>query len=332
MTSSPFFIVGCPRSGTTLLSQILDSHSRIAVCPETIYYPLFRPNLHRYGDLRRTRNVRRLIDDLVAMTRLQGLDPPTPYALQHELSAPTFEGVLTTFLRLYARDRGKARGGEKSATHHAYLPEILEKLPESPVIFLIRDPRDTVLSIRRMFHSGLDGAIHRWNEAFHSYRAAAESVHLVRYEELVTDPVGVVERVCASLGEAYEPELLRFFERVPEPLRTLPQHRKLLTPIDAGSVDQFRQLPAGDIARIESGCAVGMEAMGYPFTGARRRTAPSTAAKRPSRLELTVDRLRLYRSDPRSLRRGWVRWKMTMGVRVRYVVTLGPFRDTSPRR
>lgn len=60
----PFFIVGASRSGTTLLATILDSHSRIAVYTESHYYPLFRPDLHRYGDLGRPANLRRFVSDV----------------------------------------------------------------------------------------------------------------------------------------------------------------------------------------------------------------------------------------------------------------------------
>ena len=42
-------IMGCPRSGTTLVSQILDAHSRLAIYQETNYYTLFRPDRHLYG-------------------------------------------------------------------------------------------------------------------------------------------------------------------------------------------------------------------------------------------------------------------------------------------
>lgn len=45
----PFFLVGTNRSGGTLLTRILETHSRIAVYAESHYYTLFRPDLHYYG-------------------------------------------------------------------------------------------------------------------------------------------------------------------------------------------------------------------------------------------------------------------------------------------
>lgn len=43
--NTPFFIVGCPRSGTTLLSVLLDRHTRLCVPPETAFFDEIAPHL-----------------------------------------------------------------------------------------------------------------------------------------------------------------------------------------------------------------------------------------------------------------------------------------------
>ena len=108
----PIFIVGCPRSGTTLVSRILDSHSRIAIYNETHYYSIFGPDRHRYGDFRRSANLMRLIDDFRETIRVQGLvEPPPSDEILGSLVEPTFEGVLAALLHAQAQRQGKARGG-----------------------------------------------------------------------------------------------------------------------------------------------------------------------------------------------------------------------------
>ena len=89
----PFFIVGCPRFGTTLAAQMLDSHSRIAVYLETNYYPFFRAKLRLYGDLARTRNRQRLIGHVCRAISSQGVEPPMATEIEANLVAPTFEGI-----------------------------------------------------------------------------------------------------------------------------------------------------------------------------------------------------------------------------------------------
>jgi len=95
---SPIFVMGCPRSGTTLVSQILDSHSRLAMYHETNYYTIFRPELHRYGDLRKSSNLMLLITNLLEAIRMDGVNPPEIEEFQKALVAPSFEGVLATLL------------------------------------------------------------------------------------------------------------------------------------------------------------------------------------------------------------------------------------------
>ena len=121
-------------------------HSALAVYHETHYYSIFRPDLHHYGDLGEPSNLQHLIADFVEFSRLRWADVPDIEQFRASLVAPTFEGVLATFLDLYARCQGKTRGGEKTPMHFEHLPEILEGFPASPVIFLMRDPRDTAQS------------------------------------------------------------------------------------------------------------------------------------------------------------------------------------------
>lgn len=311
----PFFIVGSPRAGTTLLSRILDRHSRLAVYHETHYYPLFRSELHRYGDLRRPANLKRLIEDVREVTRVQGfMAPPTTEALLEALPEPTFEGVLATLLWLHARQHGKLRAGDKTPGHHAYLGDILENFSDSPVIFVLRDPRDTVHSMRRALGVSLNGAAWMWNQAFRSYRNFSDRVHLVRYEELVTEPKRIVAPLCTALGQEFENDMLRFFESIPQSLAARPNFSKLLKGIDTESVGKFDRMAVDDIRRIEALCAEGMETLGYPFS-TREITRMST--RPPTMLEFIRDRLRYYGTDRKRWRRGWMHWKIVLRLRLR---------------
>ena len=74
--SLPIFVMGCQRSGTTLLARILDSHSRVAVYLGTHYYPLFGPDRHRYGDIGKSSNLMRLIGDFRQAMQARRVPPP----------------------------------------------------------------------------------------------------------------------------------------------------------------------------------------------------------------------------------------------------------------
>ena len=269
----------------------------------------------------------RFITDVLESIRVQQVNPPEIEEFRKALVAPTFEGVLTTLLHLYAQSQGKVRGGDKTPAHHVYLSEILEKFPESPVIFVIRDPRDTVLSLQKAFDTSISGATQQWNDTFLSYSNASQSVHLVRYEELVQKPAEVVKAMCEFIDEPYEPTMLRFFERIPERLHGRYHLRKLFEPMNATSVGNFRQMSTRDIERIEAACAVGMEALGYPFSTRLPKVVERNTPKTLSFLSFLLDRLHYYRWDKGRWRAGWFRWKIVFRARARYWLTLMPLRN-----
>lgn len=158
-----------------------------------------------------------------------------------------------------------------------------------------------------------------WSAAFASYRRFSKQVYLVRYEELVNEPRRVVEAVCAFLGEPFEPDMLRFSERLPGRLAARPIFRKLLKAVDADSVGNFRRMPRLEIEYVEAACAEDLDALGYPFTGARPKPI---SVPPPTKLDFLLDRLRYYRLDWRRWRRGWMRWKIVLRVRARSVFSL----------
>lgn len=317
----PLFVVGSPRSGTTLFSQILDGHSRVAMYHESHYYPIFRTELHRYGDLKISRNLKRLIDDVREVTRVQGfITPPSTNDFLDILREPTFEGVFVALLRLYAEKQGKPRYGDKTPGHHTYLAEILGKF-DGPVIYILRDPRDVVASIQKAFGTSLDGSIRIWNHAFNDYRKFSSRVHLVRYEELVTQPRKTVEAACAYIGESLEPEMFNFFERIPQRLTKRPIFKKLTRQLDQESVGAYRGLAPEAVKRIEACCAEGMEALGYPFSAA---VVKSVAMPPPSKVGFALDRLRYYGLDWKRWRRGWMRWKILLRLRLRGIFSKEP--------
>lgn len=318
--SAPFFIVGCTRSGTTLISRILDSHSRLAVYHESHFYHVLRHDLQRYGDLRRSPNLRRFLTDVSELLRRQGkMTVPRVDEFLAALVEPSFAGILATVLTLYAQQHGKKRGGDKTPGHHTYLDEMTEQLPDSNVIFLLRDPRDTVVAIREKFRISLKGATALWNAAYLSYTKFSNRVHLLLYEDLVRHPAERVRELCAHLGEPYEPDMMRFFEHIPDQLARIKYNEDLLSPVEPNHIGRFREMPAHEISQIEAACGIGMEALGYPFSGAKPKSLPITA---PTTLEFVIDRLRFYGWNRYRWRRGAIRWKIVLRLRLRYFLSL----------
>src|SRR6267378_254336 len=69
--NEPIFIVGAPRSGTTLLRNMLNRHPAIAICRETVFFQYVYQRRRTFGSLGELRNRRRLITEYLSTQRIR---------------------------------------------------------------------------------------------------------------------------------------------------------------------------------------------------------------------------------------------------------------------
>jgi hypothetical protein len=213
----PIFILGCPRSGGTLLRRMLRAHPRIAIPPETRL--LLDAYEHRgaYGDLRRLANRQALAEWIVAGAGTRfgdlGLDART-VAAEIVAGPPTLGSALEIAWRAYARRLGKPRWGDKRPGYVQHLDALLRLFPEAQLVHMIRDGRDCVADLKNTswWRMGVYHAIATWTQAIDAGGAAAGRLPAsayteVRYERLVADPEGELRSLCAFLEEEYAPSM-----------------------------------------------------------------------------------------------------------------------------
>lgn len=149
----PIFVVGCPRSGTTLLQLMLHAHPRIAIPPETRFLLEAYRDRHRFGDLRRPANRRALAHFIVNRPQTRffdlGLDPQ---AMISEIvaSPPTLGSAIGAVFRSYSERFGKPRWGDKRPAYVNNLDVIRRLFPDAQIIHIVRDGRDCVASLQEM--------------------------------------------------------------------------------------------------------------------------------------------------------------------------------------
>ncbi len=227
-------IVGSPRSGTTLLRLMLDSHPELTIPPETGFLTL-APKLRGTGDKLREKFLR-------AVTTYP---QPTPNWPDFEISENAFRAALTdivpftvpegfrAFYQLYAARIGKPRWGDKTPLYCLKLDVIRRVLPEARFIHIIRDGRDSALSLREMrFSPGrkIETQAAYWRKNILSARRAGlgrPDYMEVRYEDLILNTRVALERICAFVGLSYEESMLHYYTRAPERLR---EHKGRLRP------------------------------------------------------------------------------------------------------
>src|SRR5215211_8339519 len=216
------FIVGVPRSGTTLLRLMLDAHPDLAIPPETHFIPAVIRACRKGADAdgvaeaikghRRWADFGLAEDDLVA--RLHRIEP---------LEAGP---AIRAFYELYAEQHGKPRWGDKTPGYATKMRRIQRALPEARFIHVIRDGRDVVLSrarkSRRPKPVGL--VAKRWKRRVIATRNRSRSVRHyteVRYEDLVTDTEPELHRVCEFAELGFDPAMLSYHEHAANRLREI---------------------------------------------------------------------------------------------------------------
>jgi len=216
-------IVGAPRSGTTLLRFMVDSHPLVAIPPETGFLaPIAaRPTAS--------------LDELFAIVTAWPPDSPSwpdfgidARAFRRELDdvgpGDAAEGVRC-FYRLYARAQGKPRFGDKTPLYCQHILPISRLLPEARFVHLIRDGRDVALSLRdTWFAPGRDipTLARYWSGLVRAAREAGRSLPTymeLRYEDLLCQPARELDRLCRFAGLPFHEAMMRYWERAPQRLR-----------------------------------------------------------------------------------------------------------------
>lgn len=192
----PIFVVGSPRSGTSLLRLILDSHPAIACGPESHFLAdmddgnrRFSRELARYG-----------WDDSYWNTK--------------------YRDFVGSFKQEYSESKGKTRWADKTPRNALHLPFITSLFPDAQVIHIIRDARMvTASALARWGWRRAWGIPERWTASVQAAREAgammpASQYREMRFEKLLGDTEGELRALFAWLGEPWDPQVLDY-DKVP---------------------------------------------------------------------------------------------------------------------
>jgi len=208
------FLVGCSRSGTTLLQVLIASHPKIHSFPETSFFINGIGIRHRpLAWIGLAPRARFAIENFLRVFQREDLFNMIPKAkyLLLKNSIHCFVSILDSL----TLEEGKEIWIEKSPMHLHYIPFIKKYVPRCQFIHLIRDGRDVVASIydralnfpkKFARQRNLNFAIQRWNRALDVHRQYwGEVGHtFALYEQLVHAPEVVLTRICDHLGVTYD--------------------------------------------------------------------------------------------------------------------------------
>ena len=271
------FLVGCPRSGTTLLRRIADAHPQLAVARGTRWIPRtfeFRRGLTEDGDV--TPKLLERLRDPFRLERL-ALEEEDLERLLASRERMSFADFVTALYDLYGDRHEKPLVGDKTPGYVRYLPTLHGLWPWAKFVHIVRDGRDVCLSVLDWrkdatgfctFGRDPVTTIAVWWEWY--VRLGLEGAselepdlcHEVRYESLVDAPERECRRLCRFLGLPFDDAILRFHEGR---MRDDPEldAKRAWRPVTPGLRSWRSQLPHEDVVRFEAAAGELLEELGY---------------------------------------------------------------------
>lgn len=224
------FIVGCQRSGTTLLQRMVDANPNIAIVHESRFVDSYYracQGLTPEGNV--TGEIVPLIAEHPRFAKLE-VDLEGLKSLLPDGRAVHYRDFLSDVYDLHGRALGKEVVGDKTPRYVRSIPELHALWPKARFVHLIRDGRDVCLSalqwrsggeLARRFETWKTDPVATagvwWDWLVRLGREAGRDLgpdlyREVRYETLVADPAGECERLCEFLGIPYDGAMIRFHE------------------------------------------------------------------------------------------------------------------------
>jgi hypothetical protein len=289
------FIVGCPRSGTTLLQRVLDAHPNVAVMPEAHWiYELVEKRTGMTPEKVVESDIVPALMGHAKFARL-GITCDQLLGLIGENQGATYSTLVRRIFDVYGRMRNKELVGNKTPALVRRLEVLHELWPEVRIVHLVRDGRDVFLSMKnRPLHNQGPGARMGWTEDPVSTvalwwelnvqmgRKAGKTLgprlyHEVLYETFVKHPTEACADLCAFLAAPYTDAMLRFYEDG--------KTRKASLPITPGLRNWRSQMSPHDVEVFESAAGRMLDDLGYS------RACPHPARELVTRSSLKRDLL-----------------------------------------
>ena len=304
MNQNPYvFIVGCPRSGTTLLRRVVDANPCIAIIHrETHWIPGWYEN--RIGMTPEGFVTSEVISRLLEFPKFSRLG-----FVREELEAligagepVSYATFITGVFNLYGKAKGKLLVGDKTPGYGRSIPTLHALWPRARFVHLIRDGRDVCLSAidwKKKRHARekrfpthweqdpVATAALWWESHVRPAREAgrslgAELYYEIRYESLVANPARECDALCRFLGVPFDDAMVRFHEGRTK-IDPLLNAKKAWRPITPGLRNWKTQLPVADVERFEALVGDLLDELGY------ERAVPCLELEAQSRAAMTRD-------------------------------------------
>lgn len=259
--NQPIFIIGNPRSGTSLLRIMLHSHSKIVIPPESHFFLWLEDKFQDWENL----DLDKFLEALFASTKFETwqLNKEDLKAFIQEQKPQSFAQLNSLIYYFYGIQNGKQATfwGDKNKLWKEKLLTVLKQYPSAKFIHLIRDGRDVACSFKALGNkkmiskyapklpTDIESIAKRWDENIKAILAFEKQVKtsnfmIVPYEQLLLNTKDILEKVCDFLGIELENNMVEYYkkkEKDIEPKEFFQWKEKLLSPPDKVNIGKYKQ-------------------------------------------------------------------------------------------
>lgn len=271
--AEPIFIVGAPRSGTTMLRLMLNSHPRIAIPFESDFIPKFYRRLDEYGNLRIEANIARLLEDIAALSFVKRgklvQDSSSVLARQPK----SYSELIAAIYEVYAECEGKRRWGDKDPDNVLQIDVLWNLFKNCQIIHIVRDGRGVANSLRKQEwgSKNLPKLARDWSwkvTLAHKMGMMIGPRHYleIKYEGLVRAPESSLRHICEFLDEPFDQRMLCYYENAAAamPDSSLKYHGSSIQPPDPEKAQAWQhEMSLADRVLFEEEAGLTLKEFGY---------------------------------------------------------------------
>lgn len=256
-----FFIIGRPRSGTTMLRTVFDAHPNVSIPLESrviVFLYLKFKSVKNWDEELLLKFYHSIFDQPKIDTWIINKDQLKKDILALGKDA-TFKRLIKllylNYVSFFDKDQCLIIGDKNPAYSYNinYFKILLKIFPSSKIIHLTRDYRDHYLSMKKIDFEGnhLSLVCYRWRYSYKKIvnimKELPEQYYFVRYEDIVTNPEKEITAICKYLNITFVDSMLRYYEIKDKVLATYPEeevmkyHSSLFYPISPDYIGKWKQ-------------------------------------------------------------------------------------------
>ena len=280
-TKYPYvFVVGCPRSGTTLLQRMLNAHPQLAVANDTHFIIRIAQCEGLNAKMELTPNH---VKSVYQYKRFHRFGLTKEQVIQAAQNVKTYPEFISKLYKTYAQLQGKLYAGEKTPDYVKHITFLHKLVPKARFIHIIRDGREVALSTLQWSNRTKGPAkLDLWQKSpiavcalwwswqvesgLQQGRALGDNLYKeIHYQQLVSQPQQTMQQLARFLDLPYSPDMVDFHLGKTKSEQGLSAKSAWLPPTK-GLRDYKTQMNSADLMLFESLTAPLLESLGYELS------------------------------------------------------------------